>query len=174
MAVAIASYWQVFISRDTAKRQLRAYVTVKEAKLVLRNDGHVQPRVTFINSGQTPAYDIEGIECIRFDQHPFSETPPPKDTGPRVSIWTVGAGEPYDFIGRVLEAREHRLNLLMEDPEVYACVFNGWYTYRDVFRNPHWVHFQLRIGGNAPVQTGKDEVGEYFIFFNDPVDNDSD
>lgn len=58
--LAAFGFWQVIISRQTARRQLRAYVFVANAKIGRRDEmpGHIEIIFTLKNSGQTPAHDI--------------------------------------------------------------------------------------------------------------------
>ena len=61
-AVAFALYLTVEanrIARDTAKRQLRAYMEVFETKIgIFPEDGEIIIQLTFQNCGQTPAYKL--------------------------------------------------------------------------------------------------------------------
>src|ERR1700730_2588133 len=67
LALAAFALWQLSllresndISRETAKKQLRAYVSVFSAQIAgIREAGPVKVRVTVKNSGQTPAYETK-------------------------------------------------------------------------------------------------------------------
>ena len=56
----------------------------------------------------------------------------------------------------------------------YAFGLNGWYTYRDIFKDTHHIKFQLVVGGVSPVQKGSDSTGEWLVFFNDSQGNRAD
>src|SRR5208283_5251439 len=52
----LAAAWQGFISNDTERRQLRAYVGVDQAGLMgLEDSGPIRVGFYFTNHGQTPA-----------------------------------------------------------------------------------------------------------------------
>jgi hypothetical protein len=71
--VALIATWLAM--RDTARRQLRAYVFVSRANIsnATEGNGPVQSRVVIKNFGQTPAYKVVNINGFAFDQYP----PPP-------------------------------------------------------------------------------------------------
>jgi hypothetical protein len=56
LGIALNSNW---IARDTAKRQLRAYLTVEPGGVSEAVGGMHQVPIDLINNGQTPAYDLE-------------------------------------------------------------------------------------------------------------------
>jgi hypothetical protein len=65
-AAAIFAYQQGEISRDTERRQLRAYVTVDEVDIVKFDQSQpVQAHLVLKNTGQTPAYNISAITLIQ-------------------------------------------------------------------------------------------------------------
>jgi hypothetical protein len=158
-----------------ARRQLRAYVEVKGARLFIRDDGSVQPRVTLINCGQTPAHDLRGVQYGRFDSRPFKKVPrPPPEDMPPASTGTAPAGEPYYFTGKRVESGRVKEILLadLESP-TYAFVLNGWYSYEDIFEDSHHTEFQVIIGAGTPLQIDSDSTGEWLCFFNDVEGNES-
>ncbi|MCY0149772.1 hypothetical protein OEG84_19180 [Hoeflea sp. G2-23] len=76
-----AAFWANWIARDTAKRQLRAYVAVpggvlspvKDSKTKLRYDIRIE------NTGQTPAYNVSCWTNSRFAEYPLTTTLLPPD-----------------------------------------------------------------------------------------------
>lgn len=176
LAAAKATEASVEAGKDTAKRQLRAYVGVKGARLFIRDDGSVETRVTFINCGQTPAYDLCGVQYGRFDRRPFKKVPrpQPKDMVP-ASTGIVGAGQPYYFIGKSVDSGKGR-ELLLSDltSPTYGFILNGFYTYKDIFEDSHQVEFQVTVGAGTPLQRDGDQTGEWLCFFNDSEGNKSD
>jgi hypothetical protein len=67
-------------TRDTAKRQLRAYVCVKGAEIIL--DPRNAPKVTvpITNFGKTPAYNVRQWVSIWIAEHPLNvQLPHPRD-----------------------------------------------------------------------------------------------
>jgi hypothetical protein len=73
------------LSRDTAKRQLRAYIAVKNTKLFIHDDGAVEVALELHNSGQTPTYELEGASKCRFGGYPFASPGAPPTRGKKIA-----------------------------------------------------------------------------------------
>ena len=160
-----AAYAARALAEDTAKRQLRAYLGVA-GKLYIRDDGSVEPRVTFTNCGQTPGYELQGIECGRFETRPFGKAAPPDQSILQPSSHIVGGGQPYYFTGRSVDSGKSKELLLIDLQSAnYAFILNGWYTYRDIFKDLHHVDYQLIIGGGTTLQETIDSTGEWLGLF---------
>ena len=162
----------------TAKRQLRAYLTVRVAKLILHNDGTVEPKVELINCGQTPAYDIAGAHTCRFTAYPLPDVGRPKE-GTRMSVSIVGAGLSYHILGNIQtsggDSRGFVVNALTV-PDL-AFFMKGYYTYRDIFNESHFIEFKMIVGGEsgAPRLDNDKERDEVFaVFANDKTGNNAD
>jgi hypothetical protein len=71
--LVIAGFRQVAISRNTAIRQLRAYIFIDSIG-IKDVDANFNPKTTIVikNSGQTPAYDLSGIAGIDFREYPLA------------------------------------------------------------------------------------------------------
>lgn len=165
----------LILQEDTAKRQLRAYFGAVGGKLYIYDDGTVEPRVTFNNCGQTPAYDLQVIECGRFDTHPFKKVPAPDQGMLPPHAHVIGGGHPYYFTCRKVPYSQGKESLLLDLSSArYAFILNGWCTYRDIFKETHPVSFQLIIGGGTPLQRTVDQTGEWFGFFTDSEGNSYD
>jgi hypothetical protein len=162
----------VELSRDTAKKQLRAYFGTVAGKLYIYDDGTVEPRVTFINCGQTPAYDLQVIESGRFETPPFKKVPPPDQERLQSLPHVVGGGQPYYFTCRKIPYSQGKQQLLsdLSGPN-YAFILNLWCTYRDIFKDSHPVNVQLIIGGGTALQRTIDGNGEWFGLFTDSEGN---
>jgi hypothetical protein len=52
------------IARDTARRELRAYLTITQIDVHIVNMNQVQAIVTIENAGRTPAFDFTGWTCL--------------------------------------------------------------------------------------------------------------
>ena len=74
--LAVFAFWQGWISRDTARRQLRAYVCIYGGSIILRQAAQqifLEGYVTLKNFGDTPAYDHS---CwIRIDLRDANDPP---------------------------------------------------------------------------------------------------
>ena len=162
----------------TAKRQLRAYLTVKGARLILHNDGTVEPKIELLNCGQTPAYDIAGAHICYFTAYPCPDVGRPTDKTP-MSVSIVGAGQTYHILGRVQPSGGDSQGYVLNALSVPDFVFfiKGYYTYRDIFKDSHFIEFQMVVGGaSGPPRVDKDrERDELFaVFANDRTGNNAD
>jgi hypothetical protein len=175
---AIAAKESIDLSRDTAKRQLRAYMVVRNARLILHEDGFVEAKMELANCGQTPAYDLRGAALCRFTSYPIQKTKPIPD-GLRQSQSTIGAGLAFHMLppggrhdGGV---REHLLRKLSAEGGNLVYCANGDFTYRDIFEEPHWIRFQLILGGPGGVRLDSDATGQQWASFaNDSEGNEQD
>ena len=173
---AAATKQALDLSRDTAKKQLRAYFGAPEGKLYIRDDGTVEPRITFTNCGQTPACDFQVIECGRFETRPFKRVPrPPQDMILPTHAHIVGGSQPYYFSCRIVAYGRGKQELLSDLSSVdQAFILNGWCSYRDIFGDTHQVDFQLIIGGGTRLQRTVDQNGEWYGLFTDSDGNVAD
>ena len=80
------------LSRDTAKKQLRAYLTVAEAMLRFNTAWIVEPQLHIQNCGKTPAYDVRHWIATKMEQLPLRwPLPSPPDELPE-SGTVIGSG----------------------------------------------------------------------------------
>jgi hypothetical protein len=169
---AAATKQSLELSRGTAKKQLRAYFGTVAGKLYIYDNGTVEPRVTFINCGQTPAYDLQVTECGRFETRPFKKLSPPTQEILQSHPHVVGGGQPHYFTCRKVSYSQGKQQLLrdLSGPD-YAFILNLWCTYRDIFNDTHPVNVQLIIGGGTALQRTRDSNGEWYGFFTDSEGN---
>jgi hypothetical protein len=164
------------LQENTAKRQLRAYMVVKNARLFLHPDGTVEPTFELDNCGQTPAYDLQGAHYCRFGSYPVEDVKTPPE-GLRKSTSVIGAGRQFYGLGEVINYRNMGLVGLLNQlgrPDFVCCV-NGYYTYRDIFKEEHYLKFQVIVGGPAGIRQDTNEKGQVFACFcNDSTGNESD
>ena len=62
------------LQENTAKRQLRAYMVLRNARLFLHENGAVEAKMEIANCGQTPAYNFRGGHLCRFTLYPVPES----------------------------------------------------------------------------------------------------
>jgi hypothetical protein len=56
-----------------------------------------------------------------------------------------------------------------------ACCVNGYYSYRDIFKDSHYIRFQLIVGGPAGIRKDTDKDGrEFLVLGNDSEGNEAD
>ncbi|MGB8887048.1 MAG: hypothetical protein WCC87_10020 [Candidatus Korobacteraceae bacterium] len=159
----------------TAKQQLRAYVSARSTRLFIHDDGGVEIAMELHNSGQTPAYALEGASCCRFGRYPLSNPgdPPPEV---RKSRSVIGAGGVFFVLPDIkpsgARSGKELVDLLSSG---LVCCINGTYTYRDVFGDTHYIRFQLIVGGPVGLRRDTDKDGrEFFVLGNDSEGNVAD
>ena len=92
---ADAAEHTVSTMKDTAERQLRAYVSVDSAEIIDLVAGFTPAaRLIVKNSGQTPAYNLTGIGGIAIGES-FERLPPPTGS-PAMSKSSLSAGATAD------------------------------------------------------------------------------
>jgi len=174
---AEATQCAVALQERTAKRQLRAYMAVRKSRLILHEDGSVEAKIKLANCGQTPAYDLKGGVYCRFDMYPIRDIKPiPDDL--RQSQGTVGAGLACWLLppgGRHDKGnRGHLLNKLSAVGGNLVYCANGYFTYRDTFQDPHWIKFQMIVGGPGSVRVDTDGNQQWAVFSTDSEGNEED
>jgi hypothetical protein len=174
---AIATKKSVALAEFVAKKQLRAYMVVRNARLFFHEDGAVEAKMELANCGQTPAYDVRGAHFPRFSLYPIKEPGvPPSEL--RQSQSVIGAGlalHILSHIGRHDKGdREYLLAKLSEKGQDLVYSINGYFTYRDIFKDSHFLKFQLIVGGPSGVWIDRDSSGMWASFNNDSEGNDAD
>ncbi|HYM19503.1 MAG TPA: hypothetical protein VEW28_00700 [Candidatus Kapabacteria bacterium] len=139
--LAIASFWQIFISRSTARRQLRAYLYCTTSP----NEPLQTNVIPFIikNSGQTPAYNV--VVWIISGIREFPLIRPlvggnPTNTPSRIAIHSNMDIE----INATLPP-----NITNFRGQNEALYFWGRIEYEDIFRKRHHTNFRFhsfRVG----------------------------
>jgi len=166
------------LQEDTAKRQLRAYLVVRNSRLILHEDGFVEAKIELANCGQTPVHDLRGASLCRFTVYPIRDIMPMPE-GLRQSQGNIGAGLAYYLLppgGRHDGGdREHLIEKLSANGENLVYCANGYFTYSDIFKDSHWLKFQLIVGGPAGVRLDSDTGGvQWASFSNDSEGNEQD
>jgi hypothetical protein len=150
LLLALFGFWQVMVSRDTARRQLRAYVLISSAKV--HDFGiDLSPRVEIIikNSGQTPAYDLlswNGMVCEKFPLN-IELVDPPQDMKRSSSI--LGGGDTTSHLtqaGRPL-TKIHTDMIIAGKAAIYVFVA---IKYKDIFKKIEWsTRYRMMYGGGG-------------------------
>lgn len=165
------------LQEDTAKRQLRAYMVMRNSRLIIHEDGFVEAKMELANCGQTPAYDLRGATLCRFTTYPI-QRPKSMPNNLRQSQSTIGAGLAFHLLppgGRHDKGNREQLlrKLSAEGGNLVYCV-NGYFTYKDIFQDPHWIKFQMIVGGPGGVRVDADESNQWASFSNDCEGNEED
>jgi hypothetical protein len=138
VSVCAASFtlWQAMNARDTAKRQLRAYVIVRSQELQKFGQGevgHVQGIVE--NVGQTPVYNATWRSGINVAEYPMTG-----DIGyPNCRDIEKESSTPTWFFGRISYPDKDRDRPFTPDEVTRiqagraAAYFHGRFCYHDIF-----------------------------------------
>jgi hypothetical protein len=163
------------LQEKTAKSQLRAYFGIPEGKLCIFADGRVEPRLTFKNCGQTPAYAFEIEQCGRFESRGNQYSPPRRNPDIHPHPHIVGGGSSYHFTCDPVHSGRGKDALLNDLASGHvAFKLYGKCTYRDAFKDPHFIDFQLFVGGGAQVQYTTDPDHGSLIMLTDCEGNSAD
>jgi hypothetical protein len=146
--------WQAGISRDTERRQLRAYIGITPGDVENFGDRDKQIlRIIRKNYGLTPAYDvITGLfhDVIRINgpiPTPISGVQGPSNTP------TLFPSMEAPFYWRGTPLSQQQVDLIRNGKE-YQLVFWGMVTYTDAFGAKHFTRFCYLYKG--PNMTSKD------------------
>ena len=139
------------LMKDTAQRQLRAYISVVAAKIEFPVPGQPKSTLTFRNAGQTPAHDVKIWIHQWVAAYPLDvalPTPPPDFVTARD---TLGAGASCHMTNEAPHpvAKEPFLTLIgTSEGTIYVY---GEVSYRDVFGEHHTQKYRLMYGGSEPI-----------------------
>jgi hypothetical protein len=178
---------QIALAKETAQRQLRAYVCVHESLLkfphvgiggptaipmeampnAVRNkvgaygppEGKVEAQIHIKNCGQTPAYDVRIWIHTWYGTYPLKAPLPTPPEGFRMSSAVLESGGKTIMISPEKPAlSKEEMNLLGSKPE-YTMYVYGKITYRDIFEEIRYTNYRLMYGGPEGRKTFvRDEV----------------
>lgn len=148
--LACFGFWQIMVSRSTAKRQLRAYVFVHNGEVRLANIGASQTSgyklsIELKNFGCTPArgYPIWVDNVIRnIDELPFTDSPKIGKQSPPTIIWPT-ASATIDFATPFEDGELEAIRVATK-----AIFIWGQCSYMDVFKKPCYFKFKFKISGH--------------------------
>jgi hypothetical protein len=124
------------LSEETAERQLRAYFTLERA-LVFAKGTDCQFNLRFLNSGQTPAYNVR---CwYRFAVSPYGGEPPYDNVGKLSGASVVGAGGTISVVKSFSITPEEKESIIKKQLAIFVW---GQLMYEDVFKNPRFLSFR--------------------------------
>lgn len=136
-----------WIARDTAKRQLRAYLEVDECQLGLYpDDGEIILQISLKNCGQTPAYKLRVMAESFAAPYPLEEEREflPIDH----SDWSVSVG-PGMTIGSAKRIFTNDVELAVQEAKARRTAFyiQGVCEYTDAFSAARQTHFRYAFAG---------------------------
>jgi len=142
-------------AQDTARRQLRAYVSISNAEITGVEDGCTQARLGIKNSGQTPAYDLTILGGMTIREAAVA--------GQNVNLWPEDGDVPFGktTLGSGQELR-HFIDGPALTPQQRAAVQSGTHgiflygeiLYKDLFSRDRdrFTRYRLMQGGEAGVR----------------------
>jgi hypothetical protein len=145
MLIAAAAIIQLFIMRNTAKRQLRAYVGISGISGQPQGAETIEVTIKFKNFGQTPAYNLKSFIDDRVARHPLNEKLKDASYGKDSSKVAVFPQTEY-IVHRTVHTN---LRLLKEDFGKALFIY-GEVIYEDAFGNRRWTRYRsyLQERGN--------------------------
>jgi hypothetical protein len=145
-------------TRDTAQRQLRAYVLVSSALLKFKEPGIPEAQVHFRNFGQTPAYDFHGWVGMYIGDFPLAASLPPAPGNLQMGHEPLPPGRVSIHVISRFPPVQPQLVPLLGTIEGTIYVY-GEMSYRDAFGNARSLRYRLLYGGREGVQPVKNTEG---------------
>jgi hypothetical protein len=139
-------------AENTAKRQLRAYVWVKEV-FIANLDGPDRPniQVTIKNWGQTPAYKFSCSGAIKIAPFPNADFSRDPNGDQRVAVLMIPPGGDVGFVTDIPVPLDQIKDALKAGKSaIYAF---GSIEYIDAFKKPHAANFRYIFGGDVGTRT---------------------
>jgi hypothetical protein len=146
--------YQALLSRDTARRQLRAYVCVSGATIAFRQLDAPDIKVDMRNGGLTPAYEMRYWIGISIGSYPLNQPLP----SPPVDFQTGASVMPPSGVEFMPAQWSHPIpiGILSELGTPKRTLYvHGKATYMDAFGKKRFTEFRLMFGG--PEQVGLEE-----------------
>jgi ATP-dependent Zn protease len=136
--------WQVWTSKNTSEKELRAYVFPCSAKR-FRNDGVMWIKIDFTNSGKTPAHD-----CVHWvaEIYPDGANPPAfvaPAAVPDQSKYALAPGNKTEMLMKATEPPREIHEFIVNN--IRALYVYGEIHYRDVFNKRRRTRFRFVSGG---------------------------
>lgn len=133
--------------QDTARRQLRAYVSVDRAWIEFPEPGIPKVNVVVKNAGQTPAHNVHQWIHQWIAKYPLTTQLPTPPNGFVMSSSLLGAGATHDMqIEHPHPIIEPSFMDKIGTTEGTIYVY-GEIHYMDVFGNEHFTKYRLMHGG---------------------------
>ena len=163
-AAVLTADKSLVLQEKTSKQQLRAYMVLRRGKVIVLEGGKLRLSMEMENSGQTPAYDFQGVNRSGFATYPRNESWDPEQPNLSRSKGIIGSGRAFVAGGDTAHT-QHSVEALRTDPNRVLFI-TALYTYLDIFKESHFLRIQLVIGGPMGVRLDVDELGtqSYFAY----------
>ncbi len=159
------------LAEDTAKRQLRAYLSYRQARIFVEGDGKARAVIEMENTGQTPAYAAQGFGSAGVAVQVVQPGPP---LMPLKSVAVIGAGKSFNFSLPIPQWSEQLLANLSQGISMYFVI--GEFSYQDIFREKErTTKFQIGIGGKfVPLYLETEGGKSFYRMMTDAEGNEAD
>ena len=158
-----AAVHAVEITKDTAKRQLRAYLVASSGSIERIAEGYILTAVIG-NSGQTPAFSIKHNSESFCGKYPDGGPPPILDVN-NTHYSVIGAGDEFFCAQRLITDDPDRAMREVQEGKIGFWI-HGIVKYADCFGDTHTTKFRLVFGGRIAKSGG-------LIFHNDKYGNEA-
>jgi hypothetical protein len=138
--------------KDTALRELRAYVGISKIKLDISDESLPTGAVEIQNFGRTPAYKVQHWTGIGIQSYPLTVHLPPS---PATSFSVAVLHPNVKNVGAVTLKKNLPKGTPIGTPQLTIYVY-GEVTYEDAFGNERHTKFRFFYGGSEPVFTYQD------------------
>lgn len=138
------------IARDTAQKQLRAYLVVESLKLIPKTNGEYEVSITVQNMGQTPAHDVRLSLAAALREYPLTtDIPSEGNLGHELYL---GKNATFSDIPtkRFDENKIYQIDA-GDDPRLYV---RGHLYYRDIYEREWHLNFCYMYLGKSQVSFG--------------------
>ena len=141
-------------AENTAKRQLRAYMSLLQPKIGgVFDESPLRVELFARNTGQTPAYNFGWVSGITMKDMPFDEELRVSMDNPQINDITVG---PSTDIGHTAPSPGNIRILTPEERRDIragkkAIFIYGEMKYTDTFQQPHTTRYQMIVGKDGRI-----------------------
>lgn len=137
----------VRVSRQTAERQLRAYLNYFNGRVMNFGKPGAYVRAQVVNRGQTPAYEVRLRQSAVLAPLPLTE---PLRHGPEKKLTNAGVLQPGDDFGLTVtvtpDLTEEQAKAVNDGAA--AIYFFGEIEYRDAFGQFRWSRYRMMLRGD--------------------------
>jgi len=156
-AAALAN---VEVTKDTAKRQLRAYITAEPMVERVRSGEKVRMTINATNYGQTPARNVRIRTAVFVRNLPFNLEKERAENAKKPELTERQTIHPTDatYFPHISDFVLPEVAFKMMEEDKAAIFFTGEIYYDDVFDEPHETRFRFEFSGAECFRSGKVRV----------------
>jgi len=142
------------VMKDTAQRQLRAYISITAAEIEFPEPGRPKSTLTFKNAGQTPAHNVQIWIHQWAAAYPLNVALPTPPRDFEMAKNTLGAGAYFHMRSEAPRPIFNGPYLDLVGTSQGTIYVYGEISYFDVFGQKHVQEYRLMYGGNELVVPG--------------------